>query len=159
VEELMVPGQMITVELPGDESRTVLACVVRVLATGKGKWSVGCVFSRELASDELGRIGARKEPAAHGDQRSWVRFSSGLRADCRKVGDATGVAHAAQVLNISATGIALAVNPSLQAGALLNVDLFDKDGHIVRTILACVVHTTQRAGGDYAVGCNFIREL
>jgi hypothetical protein len=29
----------------------------------------------------------------------------------------------------------------------------------VRSILACIVHTTVRAGGELAAGCNFIREL
>ena len=161
VDELMVPGQMITVDFPAEdeEIRTVLACVVRVFALGNGKWSIGCVFSRELSHDDLGRIGAGKVPAANEDQRTWVRFSCGLKARCRKVGDTSEVSHAAEVLNISATGIALAVQPTMQAGALLNVDLLDKDGHLVRTILACIVHTTQRSSGDFALGCNFIREL
>ena len=50
-------------------------------------------------------------------------------------------------------------NPALEAGALVNVDLLDKTGRIVRTMLACVVHTSKRADGAYAVVCNFIREL
>ena len=63
------------------------------------------------------------------------------------------------MLNISANGIGLSVHPSLHAGALVNVELLDRTGRMVRTILACVVHTTERSGGDYAIGCNFIREL
>jgi len=161
VDEKMVPGQMITLELPGDrgECHEFLACVVRVVSLKKGAWSVGCVFSRELTSDELHHIGAKKEPAGENDQRTWVRYACGLKAKCGQVGDRDNASHSAQVLNISATGIALSVSPSLHAGALLNVELFDKDGHSIRTILACVVHTTLRSGGDYVAGCNFIREL
>lgn len=161
VDHAVEPGQMVSIELEADpkEVRTVLACVVRSDAEGNGKWSLGCVFSRELTSEDLDTLGAHKVEPPQDDQRTWVRYSCGLKANCRKVGDSLDISHPAEVLNISANGIGLAVSPSLHSGALLNVDLLDKEGRMVRTILACVVHTTQRAGGDYAVGCNFIREL
>ena len=161
VEHATKVGQMVTLELPADhdEVRTVLACVVRATPEEGGKWSLGCVFSRELTSADIGTFGARKTQAAPDDQRTWVRFQSNLKATYEKIGDPVPQSQPATVLNISANGIGLSVHPSLQAGSLLNVDLFDKDGRMVRTILACVVHTTQRAQGDYAVGCNFIREL
>jgi hypothetical protein len=137
---------------------TVLACVVRVQAEKNNKWSLGCVFSCELTNEELGTFGAHKTPADASDPRTWVRFPIKVKANCRKVGGAN-VSCPAEVLNISASGIGLLVNPSLQAGSLLNIDLLDRNDRIIRTILACVVHTTARTGGDYAVGCNFIREL
>jgi hypothetical protein len=152
---------MLSLELPTDkdEIHTVLACVVRVLPQNDGKWSLGCVFSRELNNEDLGSFGAHKVQASDDDKRVWVRFSCELQASYRKVGDPTGQSHAAQVLNVSANGIGLSVQPTLEAGSLVNVDLLDRSGRMLRTILACVVHTTLRAGGDYAVGCNFIREL
>ena len=161
VDEPMQTGQMVSIELPGDanEIQTVLACVVRVSTDSDGKYSLGCVFSRELSGDRAGDAGAGKTEANPDDKRTWMRHTSVLRANYRKVGDPIDVSHPAEVLNISANGIGLAVAPSLAAGSLLNVDLHDKDGRMVRTILACVVHTTQRSGGDYALGCNFIREL
>jgi hypothetical protein len=161
VDRPMKPGQMLTVELPVDtgEVRTVLACIVRAAPEEDGKWELGCVFARELNQDDLGSFGAHKVPAADDDQRTWVRFSSSMSANYRKVGEPVDASHRAEVLNISATGIGLAVPPSLEAGALINIDLHDRTGRTVRTILACVVHTTQRNGGDCAVGCNFIREL
>lgn len=154
-------GQMLTVDLPvsDKETFTILACVVRSHPQSNGHWSLGCVFARELTEDDLDRFGARKVQASADDQRNWVRFACALTAHYRKVGDASNQSHAAQILNISPNGIGLAVNPSLAAGTLLNVDLLDKTGRTVRTILACVVHATLRQGGDYAVGCNFIREL
>jgi c-di-GMP-binding flagellar brake protein YcgR len=161
VDRLVEPGQMLTLELPAEdgEVRTVLACVVRVGVEDDSGWSLGCVFSRELSNDDLGKFGARKVQAEKDDQRTWVRFASSLSASYRKVGDPLDTAKPAEVLNISANGIGLSVQPSLKAGALVNVDLLDRTGRIVRTMLACVVHTSERAGGKYAVGCNFIREL
>ena len=161
VDQPLQPGQMLSVELPAAKGdvRTVLACVVRATPQAEGNWSLGCVFSRELNNDDLGSFGALNIQAGSNDNRIWVRFSCELKASYRRVGDIAGQAQPAEVLNISANGIGLAVQPTLQAGSLVNVDLLDKNGRMVRTILACVVHTTQRASGDYAVGCNFIREL
>ena len=156
-------GQMVTLELPSDreEVYSVLACVVRVHAHADGTWSLGCVFSRELSPEDLQRVGAEKQAADASDLRTWVRFTCKLQASYRKVGAATvGEApNSAQILNISANGIGLAVQPALHAGTLLNVDLLDMHGNTVRTLLACIVHTTRRAGGDFALGCNFIRVL
>lgn len=162
VQRAVQPGEMVVLELPAErgEVRTVLACVVRVQQQADGQWSLGCVFSRELSDDDLDRFGAQKLPASDDDdKRTWVRFACELHAGYRKVGDPTNQAYPAQVLNISANGIGLAVTQPATAGSLLNVDLLDQQGQLARTMLACIVHTTRRAAGDYAIGCNFIREL
>ena len=45
--------------------------------------------------------------------------------------------HGKRILITGATsGVGLAVNPSLQAGSLLNIDLLDKNDRMMRTILA-----------------------
>jgi hypothetical protein len=161
IERPLTLGQMLTLELTGanDVVLTVLACVVRVSRSTTGACSIGCVFSRELSNDDLARFGAQKTGSVDDDKRTWVRYDCGLQANYRKVGDPGGPAHSARVLNISANGIGLSVSPALGAGVLLNLDLLDRHGRMVGSILACVVHTTQRSGGDYAIGCNFIREL
>ena len=152
---------MLSLELRADqdEVRTVLACVVRSNATDDGAWSLGCVFSRELSDEDLGAFGAQKVQASAEDQRIWVRYDCTLKAHYRKFGDDTVEPQLVQVLNISASGIGLSVNLPLEIGSLLTVDLLDKAGRKATSILACVVHTAQRASGDYAIGCNFIREL
>lgn len=155
-------GNMVVLEMQTDrgELYSVLACVVRAEATKDGKWSLGCVFSRELSGDDLDHFGARKLPASeHDDKRTWVRFACEVQAAYRKVGDPTNQAFPAQVLNLSANGIGLAVSQPLSAGGLLNIDLLDKTGNVSRTMLACIVHTSVWTGGDFTVGCNFIREL
>jgi c-di-GMP-binding flagellar brake protein YcgR len=154
-------GEMLSIEIPadGDDICTVLACVVRINPEKDERWSLGCAFSRELSSDDLSHFGAGRVEPSGADQRKWVRFACEMKASYRKVGDVSNESHATQVLNISANGIGLAVTPPLDPGTLLNVDLIDRRGQSTHTILACVVHTTQRAGGELAVGCNFIREL
>jgi hypothetical protein len=151
-------GQMVCVELPANpgEVRTVLACVVHAKARNDGMWSLGCVFSQALSDDDLAGFGAN-EPAKN-EPRMRTRFSCDLTASYRKAGDAEGESHPAELLNISAQGIGLVVQPT-PAGSLINIDLHDVAGKLVRTMLACVVHTTQRASGDCVVGCTFVREL
>lgn len=155
-------GQMITLELPtrDDESRTVLACVVRCSNGGAANtYNIGCVFSRELSDDDLQLFGAQRVEASGADQRRWQRFDCNWTAFYQVVGEPHKAPCAAQVLNISASGIGLQVSEPLEAGSLVNLDLYDRDGNPVRSILACIVHTTTRANGERAIGCNFIREL
>jgi c-di-GMP-binding flagellar brake protein YcgR len=159
VEHPLPAGQMLSLELPADkdEVRTVLACVVRATREDGDKWSLGCVFSRELAQEDLERFGEQAQ-ASHADKRVWVRYECMLQADCRRISDPDAAPQRVHVLNISASGIGLALPAPVESGALLTLDLLDKDGRQVCTILACAVHTAQHAG-DCAVGCNFIREL
>jgi PilZ domain-containing protein len=161
IDRPLQTGQMVTLELQADigEIHSVLACVVHVNEERAGSWSLGCIFSRELSNEDLGAFGALKIPTDLGDPRTWVRFPINVKASCRKVGDAGDTSNPGEVLNISASGIGLLMPVAVEAGTLLNVDLLDANGHALRTILACVVHTTERNGGDHAVGCNFIREL
>src|ERR1051325_4610076 len=143
VNRRLEAGQMLSLELPGaaDEVRTILACVVRVHAQADGGWSLGCVFARELTEDDLHTFGAQKTVADDHDQRSWVRFHCKLNASYRKGGDPATSSDTqpqpAEIPDISANGIGLSVQRTLEAGTLLNVDLLDQSGRLVRTLLAC----------------------
>jgi hypothetical protein len=97
-------------------------------------------------------------PSASDEQRTAPRFDCGLKVCYRQVGDPTKAEYAADVLNLSTTGMGLAVASPLETGALLNLDLLDKHGQKRRTLLACVVHATTH-DDQRIVGCNFIRYL
>jgi PilZ domain len=159
VDKPLALGQMLNVELPAQRGdvRNVLACVVRVHPEA-GLWSIGCAFSRDLDHDDLESFGTQDPEPPGDDQRTWIRYACEIKAKYRKVNEPTGGSHDAEVLNISANGIGLVVDPPLETGTLVNVDLLDKDGRMQRTLLACVVHTSTRADGACAIGCNFIRE-
>lgn len=158
VDKRFETGQMLSLELPANkgEIRSVLACIARVTSTVDDKWSLGCVFLRELDSEDLG---VQKVAATESDQRIWMRFTCDVRASYRNLGDPPSKSRPVKVLNISASGIGLLLEPSLDAGRLLNVNLFGKTGRKVCAILARVVHTTVRSDGDTLAGCNFIHEL
>jgi hypothetical protein len=157
------PGAMLAVDLPspeGQSSYTVLACVVHVSARPGGEWAVGCTFAQELTDAELRAFGGqRQKPSTPDDQRNWVRFPGRVKAACQVVSAVAEPAWAAEVLDISPSGIGLIVERPIETGTLLTLDLQDAAGRIRTSMLACVVHVTDRDGGRRALGCNFIREL
>jgi hypothetical protein len=162
VDQAFEAGQMLSVELPhtgAQETHTVLACIVRVVADGDSQWSLGCVFSRELTDEDLEGFGAKRVRHTPPDQRLWMRFATNREASFQKVGDPEKRTYAARIINLSASGVGLAVTSAVDAGALLSVDLRGADGRVARTILACVVHVATQPEGHWALGCNFIREL
>ena len=162
VEREFAPGSMLSLELPRStegDTHEVLACVVRVGEAGPGKWSLGCVFSRELTDHDLEGFGAKRIRHDPEDQRIWMRFPVSLHAKIQKVGAAEGAAFDAKILNLSPSGIGVLVKHLVEAGSLLSVDLVNGEGATVKTILACAVHVTGHPGGEYSLGCNFIRQL
>ena len=162
VDRLFETGQLLSLELPhagGDNTHTVLACVVRAIPEGENQWALGCVFSRELTDDDLEGFGAKRVRQPPPDKRTWMRFNINLRANYQKIGDPENNSYPAQVINLSASGVGLQVAEQIDAGALLSVDLIGSEDKVIRTILACVVHVTSQGSGHLALGCNFIREL
>jgi c-di-GMP-binding flagellar brake protein YcgR len=155
-------GELLTIELPGVEenhSHTVLACVVHAMSHSDQEWALGCTFARELSDDDLQAYGARRVKHAGPDQRVWKRFSTAIKASFQVISAAEATKHPAQVLNISASGVGLAVTELVKVGALLSVELHGAHGSAERTLLACVVHANDRDDGEWALGCNFIRSL
>ncbi len=156
------PGDMVRVEIHGGDGtiRTILACVVRSMPGSDGKWSIGCVFSRELTDDDLNLFGAQRVQAKPEDKRTWVRFDCNRTVAFQRINDRVKNTRSAQLLNISASGVGLSTDTDpIEAGSLISVELQTKTGVGARTILACVVHTAQHANGAYAMGCNFIHVL
>jgi hypothetical protein len=157
------PGSIVSIELPGQEGQTastVLACVVHATPAGDGGWSVGCTFSRELSDADLAEFGARREkPPAPGDGRSWVRFSCSVQAVCDTVPANGRAPEAVQVINLSPSGVGLMVPRQIETGSMLSLELRSPSGRHACTMLACVVHASGRDSGNWALGCNFIREL
>lgn len=157
-----VPGDLLSIDLPSADSgarNSILACVVHVNPVSEEAWALGCVFCADLSDVELATFGARREKAPASDNRSFIRYSGELRATYERV-DAPGTPpRAADVANISATGIGLRINSPLEIGALLNLNLLGAAGAATRRILACVVHVTSVPGQSCVLGCNFIHEL
>lgn len=156
------PGEMLGIELPGPAegtTYTVLACVVHARPQNDDEWFIGCTFSRELSDEDLQAFGARRVKHGAGDQRTWVRFATNVTASYQIITAPEPRKLPTEVVNISATGIGLIVTQPVPVGSLLSLELHAAHGAAQRTMLACVVHVTGRAEGEWALGCNFIRSL
>ena len=156
------PGDLLTLELPacdGQPSVTVLACVAHSQPQGEAEWVIGCRFTAELSDADLAAFGASRSKSVLPDSRNWSRFACEVTAIYQVLGDEEDGRREAKVLNISASGFAVAVDHDIRAGALLSVELHAPAGRTVVTILACVVHVTVESDGQRTLGCNFIHEL
>jgi hypothetical protein len=88
-----------------------------------------------------------------------VRFPCQARAAYQVVrSPESGSLQPAELLNISAGGVAMQASEALEVGLLLSLELSRNDAVVVTT-LASVVRTATAADGGRLVGCNFIREL
>jgi hypothetical protein len=162
VETAFEPGALISVELPdpsGESSYIVLAYVIHASAADDGTWALGCTFARELSDEDLEAFGGRRKKPSRPDDRSWVRFPCSVQSSYQVVSEPEEQQRSAQVLNISASGIGLLVDQAVETGTLLSLELCSASGDAFQAILACVVHATPQGEGQWALGCNFIREL
>jgi c-di-GMP-binding flagellar brake protein YcgR len=154
------PGTVLSVELRGSgggSSLKVLACVVHTTPQDEGEWTMGCRFSAELSEEHLRAFGAARGKASD-DSRNHPRSPCDTLASFRRVAAEDQGPRRARVLNIGAGGVALRVDEAVTVGELLSTELDDPSGRPVVNILACVVHV-QPEGGEWLLGCNFIREL
>src|SRR5262245_23310300 len=77
VSQPLTEGTMVRINLPvspGGPHTTVLACVMHGRETSPGEWTVGCLFSLELSTEETELLGGDKSPSGTDDQRAWVRY-------------------------------------------------------------------------------------
>jgi hypothetical protein len=157
------PGSLLSLELPGAEgqpSHSVLACVVHATQVAEGEWALGCTFSRDVGDDVLRQLGGmRQKPVTVDDSRAWMRFPCDVKARCQVVAHPQAEPWPVQVLNLSPTGIGLLVSRAINTGTLLSLELQGHADGTAHTMLACVVHVTVQPDGQWALGCNFIREL
>jgi hypothetical protein len=154
------PGAILRIDIPGTAgySSIVLAYVVRVNPSKAGEYALGCTFASELGDDDLQRFPGRVK-SSEPDQRTWVRFPCEAQASYQSVPGGGSELLPAQVLNISPSGVCLLVTSPAEIGGLLSVTLGDVRGEPVSTIMASVVRVTTQGNGEWALGCNFIREL
>jgi c-di-GMP-binding flagellar brake protein YcgR len=162
VDQPLQRGTILSVELPGTIEQllcSVLACVIHSTPLSGGNWTAGCALVAELGDDELQRVGAKRLLSPPADQRKWVRFPCDLPSAYRRVRVTERQHTSARVIDISASGVGLLVSHFVNVGTLFSLQLCGPDGQLALTILACVVRIAAHTGGQWIVGCNFIREL
>lgn len=105
------------------------------------------------------KAGTAAESAAETERRMRERYPSNLEIIYRPAGDGVEIRFTGRVRNISLGGINVVVNRRFEPGELLSVELPGVEGRPMNTVLACVIHVTPQPDGEWALGCNFAREL
>jgi len=162
VEDPMNVGDMVSIDLPGDGSpgpATVLACILEVRAESDNEWAVSCEFSAELSEGELAQFGVKSPPMSGAEQRAAIRYAGKAQASFEVIGGGSTDRGLGRVLDLSASGVGLAVAHPIAVGTLLNIDLCDGNDRRVGTMLASVVRTRPALDGGSILGCNFVGEL
>jgi hypothetical protein len=162
VDHCISPGSLLGVELPAPSDAgtyTVLAYVLHSTPETDDQWALGCTFARELTDEDLQVFGAQRRKPSSPDQRNWIRYSCSATARYQFVSAQTSQKWPARVVDISAGGIRLAVDQTIDVGALLSLELHAKTGDASRVLLACVARLDRGPDEELILGCNFIREL
>lgn len=150
-------GTLLSIEFPS--VITVLATVIHDAAPEQDVSVLACVFTSELGDEHLRAFGAKQQRTASADKRRWVRFPCDAKVYYHLAAAAEPSERLGRVINISPSGVNLLVTQATEVGSLLGMRLPDKNGQYSFLILACVVHSTPQAEGEFALGCTFIREL
>jgi hypothetical protein len=93
------------------------------------------------------------------ERRAWLRYVCDLATICRPAQNAENEPFLARVRNISRGGMYVSLDQYFESGSILSVELPTEEGLPLCTLLACVIHAEPQYGGDWALGCSFVREL
>jgi len=161
ISQALEPGQLLRITVPhlqSDSETEVLACVVRCDRSGQGLYEVGCTFSSPLEENDLKAFLA-SNTIVLSDRRSAPRLVCQVQVRFQVFHDQLASNWiSAQIVDISASGIALQVSQEHHVGELLNIELH-KDNQVLLTVLASVVRSAHQPGDGWIIGCNFIQEL
>lgn len=156
------PGSLLSVHMPQPDEEnqvTLLACVLYVKALPNEMWTVGCRFASELDEEELQTFTGKRTATAKIDRRAEVRHPCPVRASCRPVRDEEPAAWSVTALDLSPAGVGLLVEHAVEPGEVLSIHLQPAAGAAGITMLATIVRVTARQGGNWVLGCQFIRRL
>jgi hypothetical protein len=93
------------------------------------------------------------------ERRVWIKFPSSVETICPTTAPLTPGSLAAKVRNVSRGGVSLLVEHRFEPGSLLDIELPSTVEHPASTVLAYVVHATERSDGTWSLGCTFAREV
>jgi len=94
------------------------------------------------------------------NRRTWPRYPSGVKGDCRPAGTSPTDHHwPVEVLNVSRAGIGLRINQPFEPGTPLVMEIEPAPHEDSRMILARVTRTRQLTSREWELGCILTHEL
>jgi hypothetical protein len=93
------------------------------------------------------------------ERRALVRHSCVLRITCHQIEGQPVEPWTATVRDISEAGIGFVFDRTIEHGTFLVLEVPFPDENLPRSLGACVIHSTPRAEGGFAIGCVFDQRL
>lgn len=93
------------------------------------------------------------------EKRSFVRYSCGVKASWRLLGDHSDDFQQAEICEISRSGVGLIVTTAFKRGAILAVKLKEQVATLSRPLLVRVVHARKEGEDAWRLGCSFVTKL
>ncbi len=93
------------------------------------------------------------------ERRAEIRHATRLWVSYREAATEGVSCWRAQLLDISRLGAGLVLPRPFPPGALLQVELLNREWDLSRQVLARVVHVQEAVGRGWVVGCAFVAEL
>jgi hypothetical protein len=112
-------------------------------------------MSNEKAFSEL----ANDQQVLAADRRTAERYPCNLKPSWRSWGKPGGESWSAAINDISTTGISLLINYWMKPGTVLVIKLQNSNHRLTRPLPVRVMHATERADGEWLIGCAFVRRL
>ncbi len=162
VEREIESGEMLQIRLPvSGGGILVMACVMHCsFDESEHGWSLGCIFSAELADNEVMQLGG--EPLETGfSQTAQMNVASVMLGKLKvsKLPEGENPVYEAQITQVQSSGLYCLLDEKMTLGSVVSLQM-DADGAAPISILACVVYFKENFENDqHLVGCNFIREL
>lgn len=162
LEHKFEAGTPLEVEVSASGSDAVVPLLARVMQSSTvadDKYVISCCFMEEMTPEELQVLGADRARPEDNDGRAWVRFPTQVESYFHPVVAAEHAPRRAQIVNISAGGVAMHSDIQYEHGTLLHMEFRGPQGQPLPPRNARVVHSTLKAKGDWVLGCTFVREL
>jgi hypothetical protein len=98
------------------------------------------------------------EIGSSSERRAWVRYVCDLVTICQPASP-NREPFLARIRNVARGGINFDIDQHFDSGSILSVELPGPIGEPICRLLVCVIHVTPQPGGDWCLGCSFVREL
>ncbi len=112
------------------------------------------MFNDKIKGDR--HVGAE---SATVERRALVRHSCVLHITCHQIEGQPVDPWTATVRDISEAGIGFVFDRAIERGTFLVLEVPFPNENVPRSLGACVIHSTPRAEGGFAIGCVFDQRL
>lgn len=150
------PGTVLVLDVNAGtpDQVSVLTRVVRLVAQPDGRWLVGCTLFGEMSREDFAAFRTEQARAGAEERQAGVRAPEGLVAVCRSASPGALGQWAAEVSDLTQTGMRLLIHREFAEDAYLKVTLPPRGLQKAHTVIVRVVRRERRPDRRWLLGCE-----